>query len=338
MPNRVSSTTNSQKMAKVVDTILGSNVFATRMLASAKKWKGEKIQKAIKIEKNTNGGSFDGFDQFSTNAVDTRRVLEFEAKFFEKGVTIPITEISKNAADPNRVANLADIELESTTEDMADDIGILFYADGTGNGGKDFLGLAAIVDDGTNTAVYGGLTRATFTTLNSTVTASGGTLTLAKMATLRSAVSSGSVKTTLGITTETIFDLYEQLLQPQERIAKDVPMMRGGMIGGTGFTGLFYKGFPILADEKCTSGVLFFLNENFLEWRALPLAMTNQVNFQMNDIEGNDYDSVKGLGFSWSDWIIPSNQASVIGHIYLGGQLWSSNPKRQGKLTGLSSV
>jgi hypothetical protein len=233
---------------------------------------------------------------------------------------------------------LAAIELASTAEDMADDIGTIFYGDGTGNSSKDFLGLEAIVDDGTNAATYGGLSRATYTTLNSTVTASGGTLTLLKMATLYNSISSGSVNPTLGLTTEAIFSYYEQLLQPQERIAKTVSEMRGVMTGGTGFTGLYYKGFPILADEKCTSGVLYFVNEDFLEWRALPMAETTPVNFRVTDIEGNDYTNVGGLGFSWSGWIKPINQASLIGHIYLGGELWSSNPKRHGKLTGITGV
>ena len=194
--------------------------------------------------------------------------------------------------------------------------------------------------DGTNAATYGGLTRASNTTLNSTVTASSGTLSLLKMATLRSAITSGSVKPTLGLCSETVWDLYEQLLQPQERIMKDVPMMRAGgsFLGGTGFTGLAFKGFPIVADEKATSGVLYFINEDFMEWRALPVALTEPVSFSMTDIQGNDYTNVKGLGFSWSNWIKPTNQASIVGHIYLGGELWSSNPKRHGKLTGISSV
>lgn len=320
--------------------MLGSNVLATRVLTNAQKWTGEKIRKAVKVEKNTLGSSFDGFDTFSTTAVDTRRNMEFDAKFYEIPVVLPLTEISKNKADTDRVLDLMATELASSAEDMADDIGSLFYGDGTGNGGKDFLGLEAIVDDGTNAATYGGLSRSTFTTLQSTVTASGGTLSLAKMATLYSAITSGSVKPTLGLCDETVFNLYEQLLQPQERIAKDVSMMRSGgkFIGGTGFSGLFYKNFPILSDEKATSGTLYFVNEDFLEWRALPVAMTQPVNFSVTDIEGNDYTNVKGLGFSWSNWIKPTNQASIVGHVYLGGELWSSNPKRHGKLTGITGV
>ena len=341
MANRVSTTTNTVLLPKVVDTVLGSNVFATRMLTNAKKWTSEKIRKAIKTSKNDQGGSFDGFDTFSTTAVDTRQNLNFEAKFYEIPVVLPLTEISKNKADTNKTLDLMGVELESSAEDMADDIGTLFYGTGTGNGGKDFLGLEAIVDDGTNAATYGGLTRASNTTLNSTVTASGGTLTLLKMATLRSAITSGSVKPTLGLCDETVWNLYEQLLQPQERIMKDVPAMRSmgrDFKGFTGFTGLAFKGFPIVADEKATSGVLYFINEDFMEWRALPVATTQPINFSVNDIEGNDYTSVKGLGFSWSNWIKPTNHASLVGHLYLGGELWSSNPKRHGKLTGITSV
>src|SRR3990167_11094511 len=124
----------------------------------------------------------------------------------------------------------------------------------------------------TNAATYGTLTRSSYDTLDSTVTASSGTLTLAKMDTLYNAATSGSQKPTLGLCSESIFSWYGQLLQPTERIAKDVSMMKSpgnmgkvgtGLIGGTGFTGLFFKGFPILADEKATSGVLYFVNNDF---------------------------------------------------------------------------
>lgn len=340
MANRVSSTTNSILLPKVVDTVLNSNVFATRMLSRPARWTGEKIQKSVKISKNDQGGSFDGFDVFSTSAVDTRRKMEFEARFYEMPVVLALTELSKNKADKTQgMIDLASVEMASSAEDMADDIGTIFYADGTGNGGKDFLGLEAIVDDGTNAATYGGLSRSTFTTLQSTVTASGGTLTLAKMSTLYTDITSGSIKPTAGFCDQSVWNLYEQLLQPQERIMKDVPMSAAMPFDAkTGMTGLAFKGFPILADEKATAQVMYFINEDFMEWRALPMDMTKPVNFSVTDIEGNDYSSVKGLGFSWSDWIKPTNQASVIGHVYLGGELWSSNPKRHGKLTGITSV
>lgn len=345
--NRVTTTTQDKLMPKVADTVLRSNVFATRMLSKASKWAGERLKFPVKYQKNTTGTSFAGFDTFSTSATDNRVNLEFVPKFYQITCALPLDELSANrSSDAEQIIDLAKLELASTAQDMADDIGTLFYGTGTGNGSKDFLGLEAIVDDGTNASTYGTLSRSTYTTLKSTVTASSGTISLAKMSTLYNAATSGSQKPTLGLTTETIFSLYESLLQPQERIAKDVSMMKQtgnmgkvgtGMIGGTGFTGLFYKGFPILADEKCTSGVLYFVNEDWLDWYALPMAMTKPVQYK-SVIEGNDYSEVMGLGFSFTDWITPTNSASVVSHIYLGGELVSSNPRFHAKLTGITSV
>lgn len=342
---RVTTTTQDKLIPKLVDTILNSNVFATRMLQKAQKFSGERMKFPVKYAKNTTGTSFAGFDTFSTSATDNRVNLEFVPKFYQMSVALPLDELSANATE-EKVLDLAKTEMASTAHDMADDIGTLFYGTGTGNGSKDFLGLEAIVDDGTNASTYGSLSRTTYSTLNSTVTASSGTLSLAKMSTLYNAASSGQQSPTVGLVTETVYSLYEQLLQPTERYNKPVTMpgggrglnSKGGMTGGTGYTSLFYKNFPILADEKCTSGVMYFLNEDFLNWYALPMAMTESAKFRSQDIEGNDYSEVTGLGFSWSNWIKPTNSAAVVGHVYLGGELISENPKRHAKLTGITGV
>lgn len=342
---RVTTTTQDKLAPKVVDTVLNGNVFATRMLGKAKSWSGERMKFPVKVRKNATGQSFSGYDTFSTETTDSRVNLEFTPKNYKITCSLPLDELSVNATE-DRVLDLAKLELASTAQDMADDIGNLFYSDGTGNGSKDFLGLEAIVDDATNAPTYGTLSRATYTNLKSTVTASSGTLTLAKMATLYTSISSGSQSPTLGLVTETVFNLYESLLQPQERITKTIPMMRAGgrglntngMVGGTGFTALYYRGVSLVADEKCTSGVMYFINEDFMDWYALPFFGTEAIKYKSQDIEGNDYSEVMGLGFSWSGWIKPINQAAVVGHMYLSGELLSTNPKRHGKLTGITTV
>jgi len=338
--NRVLTTTQDKLLPKVIDTVLDSNVFATRMLTKAKKWSGEQLKRPIKISKNTTGTSFAGFDTFSTSATDNRVRLTFDPKFYQMTVALPLTELSANDVSETKVIDLAKVEMESTAHDIADDVGTQFYGDGTGNSSKDFEGLGKIVDDGTTSATYGGLTRATYDPyLDSTVTASSGTMTLAKIDTLYDAITSGSQKPSVAYTTQAVFSLFGQLLRPQEQITKSIGMMKGeGLVGGTGFTALFYKGMPILADEKCTSGVFFMVNEDYLDWYALPVAKTEKIKFGGGTVEGNDYGEVQGLGFSWSGWIKPSNQAAVIGHIYLGGELITWNPKRHGKLTGISQI
>ena len=336
--NRVTTTTQDKILPKVVDTILNGNVFATRMLEKAETWgAGEKLKVPVKFEKNTTGTSFAGFDTLSTSATNNRVNMEFQPSFYSMTVALPLTELSVNSGE-EKVIDLAKLEMASTAQDMADDIGTLFYGDGTGNGGKDPLGLAAIVDDGTAVATFGGLSRSTYPTLAATKTASSGSITLAKLRTLHNAVKSGNIKPTVAITTETVFSLFESLLQAQERYSGGVSDVRKGIISGTGAIELYFRGVPVLSDEKCTAGSFFFLNEEYIKWMALPVAMTEPVKFKSQDIEGNDYSDVKGLGFSWSGWQKTENAAAVVGRIYLGGELVCSNPKRQGTLTGITSA
>jgi hypothetical protein len=322
-------------LPKVLDTILNGNVLFTRLMGGAKKWSGEKMKKTIKVSKNSTGGFFSGYDLLDTNATDNRVQLEFEPRFYYKTVSVPVTELSINAASETKVIDLMAAEMESAAHDMADDLGTYLYSGvGTTN---TFNGLANIVDDGGTAATYGGQTRSTYTTLNATDTDSSGTLTLAKMATLYNAITSGSQKPTIGVTTETVFSLYEQLLNPQERITKNVDMYKGGLKGASGFTGLSFKGMDIVADEKATSGYLFFLNEDYLDFYALPVYGEEPFKYK-TVTEGNDYGQVMGLGFTWDGWKKPVNQKAFVTQITLGGNFISWNPKRHGRLTGITGV
>lgn len=126
--NRVTTTTQDVFLPKLVDTVLNSNVFATRMLGRAKKWNGEKLKQPIKISKNSTGTSFSGFDTFSTSATNNRVNLEFSPKFYQITVALPLDELSANQTDA-KVLDLAAIEIAGAAQDMADDIGTLFYSD-----------------------------------------------------------------------------------------------------------------------------------------------------------------------------------------------------------------
>ena len=322
----------------VVDTILNSNVLFQRVVRAGKKWSGRTVRAPVKVSKNSTGTSFRGFDTFSTSATDNRRVLEFTPTFYQITCALPGDELSV-ADTEDKVLDVMKLTIQSDTEDMADDLGTIFFSDGTGNSSKDPAGLDLIVDDGTVNASYGGLTRSTFSpVLNSTLTASGGTLTLAQFDTLWNNVTSGAQKPTIGITTEAVFAFYGQLLRPQERISKEASRVKGTeMTGGTGFTGLEYMGKAIVADEKATAQRIHFLNENYLHWYALPYFNAKPIAYK-SQIKGNDYDAPLGLGFSWTDWIVPANGASVVGHIYFGGQFFTNNPKRHGKLTGITGI
>lgn len=310
-----------------------------RFLPKAKPWNGRKMEFPVKVSKNSTGGSFASFDTFSTSTTDNRQKLSFDPKSYQITSALPLDELAANDSD-EQVLNLMALTMESDAQDAADDIGTMLYSDGTGNSSKDFDGLANGVDDGTTAASYGGLTRATYSpVLSSTVTASGGTLTLAKMRTLFNAVSDGIVAPTAILTTKAVAGLYEQLLSPQERIMKDVSPSKGDRHGGSGFKTMDFLGLPVLADNKCTSGVMFMLNEDYIDWYAKEFPMASAVKIKSSSIEGNVYEDVPaGMGFSWGGWIKPANAAAVVGHTYLFGNFIVRDPKRSGKLTGITSV
>lgn len=331
---RVQTTVQTKYLPFVVDTVLNSNVLFQRVVRGSKKWGGRTLRVPIKYAKNTTGTSFSGFDTFSTAATNNRQFMEFTPSFYQITCALPGDELSVADTD-DKILDLMKLTIQSDTEDMADDLGTIFYSDGTGNSNKDPLGLSALVDDGNAVASIGGLSRATYTTLKSTVTSSA-TLSLAAVDTLWTNVTSGAQKPTAIYTTEAVFMYYGQLLRPQERITKDVGTMKS-MSGGTGFTSLQYNGKPILMDEKCTSGTFQMVNEDYIDFYALPYKLAKPVAYK-SQIEGNDYEAPIGLGFSWSDWIIPANSASVVGHVYFGGQFITTNPKRHGKLTAVAGI
>jgi len=331
---RIQTTVQTEYLPFVVDTVLNSNILFQRVVRAGKEWNGRTLRVPVKISKNNTGTSFRGFDTFSTAATNNRQFMEFTPSFYQITCALPGDELSV-ADTEDKVLDLMKLTIQSDTEDMADNLGTIWYADGTGNGSKDPLGLAALVDDGTNVSTIGGLSRSTYPTLAGVVTSSSGVLALSKVDTLWINVTSGNIRPTAIFTTQSVYNFYGQLLRPTER--KEIPIDGGEMKSGTGYTALHYNGKPILMDEKCTTGAFIMLNEPFLDWYALPYYNAKPVAYK-NQIEGNDYEAPLGLGFSWSDWIIPANSASVVGHIYVGGQFITTNPKRHGKLTVITGI
>src|SRR3990167_8766636 len=175
--NRVTTITQNTIIPKVVDTILGDNWITFRILSNAKAWSGVTLDKPIKYQKSTLGGSFSGLDTHSTSTVETRVLISFDPRGYEMPVAIPGIEKAVNRTEAE-VINLVKVEVESAQEDALDDIGTMLYADGTGNSNKDFLGFDALIDDGTSVGTIGGLSRTTYATLAGTRTASGGTMDL----------------------------------------------------------------------------------------------------------------------------------------------------------------
>ena len=345
----VTSVTREEIIPKVADTILNSNIITLRVMSNPKEWSGKVLQVPFKYQKSASGGSFQGYDVFSTTRVNTRNFMSFYVKGVYQSVVLSNMEKGVNNTKAG-VLSLVETEMNSSMQDMMDTLGTQVYGDGTGNSSKDLTGLGAAVDDGTSVSTYGGLSRSTYTTLAANKTTTVGNLTLSRMATMYDSCTVGSDKPTIIVTTKTVWSYYEQLLQPTVRAnydangfaqvtKKGVVRERGALQGDVGFDALWFRGTPIVKDEKCTSGYMYFLNENYLEFYSLPHPDAEKAAMGGNQPEGfYTKDSPEMPVISWTGWKRPVNQDAVIGQLIIYGDLINRNPRRSGVLQGITGV
>ena len=355
--DRVNDITYQEILPSIVDQINNSNVFTARVLSNPKKWRGTSLQQPITIANSNTGGSFDGMDTFSTAATNNTRLMTWYVKGYEQSVVVPGIERVVNSDSEKQVLALLASRMDEARNSASNAIGSLLYDIGSG---KNFDGLGLIVDNGTNTASYAGLTRSTNPYINADVTAAtNGILTLDLLSIEfdnASAASSNNESPTMGLTTKSIWSLLEGLLAPTVQAMYTSTQVNGynRVSGGTptgtslpagspelkgvaGFNAITYRGRPVVADDKATTGSFFWINENYLGFYSLTddslksISSTNQVT------EGFYKNVPMPSAFQFRELMAPVNQYGEVGFLVLLGNLVHKQPRRNGKLTGITT-
>lgn len=336
----VTTTTNQYLAPFWVDLILRDNYFFGKMMQKTKKWNGSQMLFPIKYQKGTSSVAFNGFDLLPITQQPVSVNMTFYTSFVATNVALAGSDMSINAT-PMETLKLMKVTMESRSQDAADDIGNFLQGDGTSFGGKAPMGLTGAVDNGTVLANYGGLSRAAYNGLNSTVTASGGTISLVKVRTLWNAISDGPVIPDFIITDYTTWGYFEQLQTPFQRNNQDFSPSQRTVASTSGYSEQRWDGMIISRDKKVTSGYFYMLNLKYLEWYALKWWEGESVSPKAKDIEGNVYQDkmyAPGSAFTWTGMIRAYNQGAVNGFMILGGQLINLAPFRNGVLTGVTGV
>lgn len=356
--NRVDNFNERKLHAKVVDNILNAATYYSRMLSQGEPFEGKTMDFTVDVVSDTQGEFFTGLETLNSSATNTTIALSYAQTAFTQPKVGVMLESFANTGNTATI-NLDVFKYEKAAAQAMNALGSAIYADGSANR-PDGLGLI-VLDSGT----IGGQSRSTYSQLNATNTASGGTLTLAKMATLYSAVSAASIISStpnIGVTTKTVFDLYEQLLTPAVRATYDqvgfdklgtrsISVSKGNQNAGgaAGFDSLQYRGIPIIRDDFATSGVLFFLNENSFGWRGRTI-VPDEYKSYVEKVNLGTMSSYEGVGAEQLDlpseyngWfyqkaMVLPNQGGTIGRFYVIGQMVTWEPRRNGKLTGITSV
>jgi hypothetical protein len=342
MPPGVNITTvvNNYLAPIWVDQTLRDNYFFGKIMQKTKKFRGATEVHPMKYQKGVATVAFNGFDLLPITQTPVSVNMTFYATFTATNVALSGTDLSVNATQM-KTLELLKVMMESRAQDAADDIGNFLQGDGTSFGGKAPMGLAGIVDNGTTLANYGGLSRATYSGLNATVTASAGTISLVKVRTLWNSISDGPVIPDFIITDYTTWGYFEQLQTPFQRNNMDFAPAQRTVAQTSGYTEQRWDGMIVSRDKKVPTGNFYMLNLNFLDWYALKYFDGQRVTPKAKDIKGNVYeDSIYAPGdaFTWTGMIKSYNQAAINGFMVLGGQLICTAPFRQAVLTGINGV
>lgn len=357
--SNVSNFSTAKAAATVVDGILNYPMLMSRLLYKGKAFSGSgrgeepTIIKDVKISGRSQFQWFDGLDTLNSSAENVVVQLQFN----DAHASMPMVEIMTDSfareGDGEDVDYPA-FEYEDALNETVEGLSRALFD--TSGAADQPLSLEEVVDDGTNLATYGGQTRSSYDSLDSTVTASGGTMTLAKLATLVSTISDTGPKErpTVACTTDTIADLYEQFLTPtvsreykQMSMSGMHPMAVEAPSMGQGFGGVnTYSGIPIIRDKHSTSGTLYMLNENYLHWSGRTRVPKSFKEFvspvklgKGKVVEGQASANPSNYhGFFYQAKQMMPNQAGIISRFYLFGQLWSDQPRRQGKLESITGV
>jgi hypothetical protein len=262
---------------------------------------GTKIVEQLIYGQNSTVASYSGYETLSLTPQDGISAAEYDWKQYGASIAISGIEEAKNNGE-HAIINLLEAKIMQAEESLREGFNQMFFADGTGNSGKNWNGLGNLVESG-NTV--GGINSATAGNeyWRSYEENTAGALTLLQMATAYNSVSVGNDHPDVILTTQTLFEKYESLLQPQLRYTDT-------KTADAGFQNLLFKAAPVMYDVHCTAGVFYFLNTKYLT------------------LVGHS-----DKWFAQTDFIKPEDTDARYALIMCYGNLTCRNRAKQGKLT-----
>jgi hypothetical protein len=223
---------------------------------------GTEARHPVEGATNTTFQTYSGYDQLTPANDELIDTAVYQWK--QAAIFVPMSGIeeAKNSGD-SAVINLLQTKINNAEMTAAEEFEtMLFNSDGSGNGGKDWGGLPALIGT-TNSA--GGISGALNTWWQSYVDDAGGSdtaLNLKDMAKAYNSVSYGVDKCDYMVTTQELYEAYEQLLLPQQRFTDPTT-------GKAGFDNLVHKAGTVVWSDFVPEKKMYFLNSNHLKLTVL---------------------------------------------------------------------
>jgi len=291
------------------DNYFKGNVLMYRLLKNGGTASGGVKIRQVIWHGSPDGGAFGPSSTFDTTRRDKTNAARFNWSLYYEPVTYDIQDKVQNSgpeAEVDAVMTKLDMAQKAIKDSMANDI----YGDGVATGDEwPLTGLAAMINS-TSATSYGSIAEDDMSVwAPGAVTTTTESLTLSVMRTLKRACKVGddnADRPTLYITTDALRDVYESLLQPQQRF-------ENADLASAGFSNILFDQRPVVGDMKCTSGMMFALNENYL-----------------------DFKSHADFKFHHEPWMRPTNQYKFTMQIIWAGNLTCKRRGAHGSHSNLS--
>ena len=269
---------------------------------------GTKLIEPLMYGKNSTVGSYTGYDKLDVAPQEGFTNAEYEWKQYSGAITISGREEEINAGEMQMLDLLENkwSQLEMSFQDLLNQHAFL---DGSGNEGKDIVGLDLMVD---SAGTYGNIPRSSNSWWSAHETAVGGPLQVDGQFGMRrmyndTSRGKGQKLPDFGLTTQEIFEAYEQLMAPYLRYA----------VGGEANAvfknnSLKFRGMTLMWDHECQDGVLYYLN-------------SKHIKFVIK--EGRDFTN--------ESFVKPHDQDAKTAKVLWMGALIANNCRHLGKMTGI---
>lgn len=256
-----------------------------------------------------NAQSYSGSDVIDITKQDGISAAEYNWKQVICPAIIEGIEKARNSGQEAQESLMDDILMQAELS-LEDKIADMLFGDGTGNSGKDMLGLEALCPTDPTTGTLGGINSATETFWRNTTNTSVGSFASGGLGAIQTALRAtqrGNDKVDLMVTNSTIYG-YAQTL------AHNRAEFTNSKLASLGFEALKIEGIDFLYDAKCPSDRVYGIN-------------TRWTKFFIH----KDYNFVTGK------FVEPANQDILVAKIKVYGQIGTRRRESLFNLSGFSA-
>ena len=359
--NRVDNFSDRDLANKVVDNVLISPTYGSRVMGMGKSFQGKTKDFTITISQDEQfqwlGG---GSEELNSAAVNNTITLSYGRTMGVQPKAQIDFEDFANDGDKG-VIDLESFKYREAAATVTQELGTVIFGAGVGDQPN---GLDSFADNGTLRASIGGQSKTTYTPLKGTYTDSSGILTAAKISALDDNISaSGSLEgsPTIRVSDKTVWSLIEELLTPflsNQFSSGDMPKLplhglevrKPGEFGAAaGFTTIFYRNVANIKDDSATAQSLYDLNERTFGWfgndRVPPRlkGRYEKVDFGKGKSAYSTTTGVNNMPPNPAGWFYRKDESLVttlgtVAYFAVVGNLCPFEPRRNGQLYDITGL